>query len=117
MNKLTVCAGTDIVVIGQDPEMADYSNPRGDIHGHCAYVVVDAPNGRRWVHRKTFTSRWEDDALALIAPLLHSIESHLVAGGTIREEFWTETDPAYGSEAYVNGGYEAQRAYQERQDG
>ena len=41
MQVTTFTAYSDIVVIGQDAEMADYSNPRGYIYGFAAYVRAE----------------------------------------------------------------------------
>jgi hypothetical protein len=117
MTTFTVCIGADIVVVGRDPEMADIDNPNGYRYGYSAYVVLEDQNGRRWIHSKKFVKRWEDDAMAAAAPFLHAVQVHLDAGGEIRFEFWTETDPAYGSIAYQSQGTEQYRALLERQQG
>jgi hypothetical protein len=113
-NSLFVAA--DIVVMGRNPEMADITNPHGDIHGFSAYVVIEDNAGNRWAHNEKFVNRWEDEAKGKAEILLLSIQVHVKRGGSVRLEYWTEIDPAYGSEAYAAQGTEQKRAQLEREE-
>lgn len=54
MNIEHFFAGTDLVVVGTNPEMADYSNPRGEIIRSAAYVyATDAAGNRRRMYVAT----------------------------------------------------------------
>jgi hypothetical protein len=113
--KYETCIGTDIVVIGRDPEMADVDNPRGNIHGYAAYVMISDVSGRRWVHTKTYTNRWENEARLAAAPFLHAVDTHINSGQDVRLEFWREVDPVYGSDAYQAQGTEQATIQWERE--
>ena len=54
---------TDLVIVGQNPEMADYSNPRGDIFREAAYVVAEDAKGYRV--RLHVATGWESEVLPL----------------------------------------------------
>lgn len=94
-------AATDLVVIGNNPEMADYDNPRGDIIGYAAYVYADSECGeRRRIHMKT--SRWESEVLPNATKMAMALNARLAKGLLpIAFETWENARPAYGSEAYV----------------
>jgi hypothetical protein len=93
-------AYTDIVVIGQNPEMADYDNPRGDIHGFASYVVAEAENGERRC-RLVKVSRWEAEALPAAQRQADALNVRL-ANGKLPVAFdrWQQDRPAYGSAAW-----------------
>lgn len=112
---LIVFTATDIVVIGQDPEYADYDNPRGERYGVAATVIAEAPDGSRWAYEKTWTKRWPNQALAPAERFRLRVEAALAAGYKLRERHWVEIQPAYGSEAYDRGGWEAINAHHERE--
>lgn len=40
-------AATDLCVVGSNPEMADVSNPHGNIYGFAAYVYAESEQGDR----------------------------------------------------------------------
>lgn len=101
MQPIEFFARTDIVVIGTNPEMADYSNPRGDIHGHAAYVVAeDAHGNRACLHAGT--SRFEADVLPHAEQLAAALNARLALGKLpVGFAGWSADRPAYGSEAYA----------------
>lgn len=86
-----------IAVVGRDPELADYDNPRGEIHRVLYSVMAQDETGRRWRHN--YASQRRD----VVAALLYRIEAAHAAGNlpTLSPSLWAETDPEYGSEAYV----------------
>lgn len=49
MNNVTAfSAGSRYVVIGTNPEMADYDNRRGEIYGLAYYVQASNAHGDTW---------------------------------------------------------------------
>lgn len=99
-------AATDIVVIGSDPEMADISNPRGEIHGFASFVYADSERGdRKSVFVKTAGS--EADAMAPAEKMAAALNVRL-ANGKLPTGFdrWQDARPAYGSKAYMEYGQE-----------
>jgi hypothetical protein len=111
---------SDIVVVGSNPEMADISNPRGEIHGEAFYVVAEAPTGRRWAHDHSFvtTSMNGDGGCANRSEALRArIERAYAAGRKLDQRHWREIDPCYGSEAYVEQDVERHRWEREREEG
>lgn len=101
MNIQTFFAAADLVTIGQDPEMADYSNPRGDIAGYAAYVYAEDINGfRRRMHVKT--ERYEQDALPNAVAIAAALTARLANYDKDPVNFknWEEARPVYGSHAY-----------------
>jgi len=93
-------AYTDIVVIGQDPEMADYDNPQGHVHGFAAYVQAISEHG----NTRTLcvgVSRWESDVLAKAVAQADALNVRLAMGKLpVRFDTWREGHPIYGSQAY-----------------
>ena len=97
-------AATDLVVIGTNPEMADYDNPRGEIIGHAVYVYADSANGdRRRLHVKT--ARFESEALPSAESMAEALNARLT-GGRLPVAFdrWEEACPCYGSAAWQQYG-------------
>lgn len=93
-------ARTDIVVVGSDPEMADYTNPRGNIYGFAAYVVADSERGDR---RELYitTSQIESECMADAGKVADALNARLAAGKLpVAFDRWQEGRPAYGSDAY-----------------
>lgn len=99
-------AQTDIVVVGHDNEMADYSNPRGEIFGSAAYVVAEDAKGYRV--RKYITTKYRDDEALAVAERQAIALNLRLSGGKLPVAFdrWEHYHPAYGSDAYVESGEE-----------
>ena len=110
-------AASDVVVIGQNSEMSDYENPRGDIHGISAYVVAELADGRRFVSPFGKTARWEEDAVPVMEAQASALNVR-ASSGRLPTCFsaWLEMRPCYGSEAYVEQGIEAEDAQCEREE-
>lgn len=81
-------------VVGTNPEMADYDNPRGEIIAPVYSIQAEALDGRRWVHY------WSTPNKAAAERLLERCRAWGVAGNFFHSEHWLEVDPAYGSPAY-----------------
>lgn len=109
-----VFSRTDIVVIGHNPENADFSNPRGAIFGHAALVIAVAPDGSQWEYIETRTRHTEREALEAVEPLVRNANKRLANGGSLNPQFWREMRPMYGSEAYDKGGWSRIDAEMER---
>ena len=101
---------THIVVIGYNPEMADMSNPNGERYGEVGFVCVELVNGRRFAN---YQSMIDMDELYMFR---QEVEDYLNDCGTLPSTQWTEIEPAYGSEAYVNGNVEFERWLEEQRD-
>lgn len=82
---------SDVVSLGRHWEDGE------EMIGFTAYVVAEAPDGRRWAHSHSYTETDPEGAEAKADRLLQRIEA---AGGRINLVHWHEIDPAYGSIAY-----------------
>lgn len=105
MNPTHFDTYTDIVVIGSNPEMADYDNPRGHVYGFAAYVRAVSEHGdTRVLH--VATERCERDALAAAEVLAERLNARLHNLGKLPVAFdtWQEGRAVYGSDAYVEYG-------------
>jgi len=85
-------------VVGCNPEVADVSNPRGEIIRDRYYPCAEAEDGRRFVS-------WQQgsDHVGDIESLCAFYNGHGVRPNPERD---TEEQPAYGSAAYIKGGWE-----------
>lgn len=93
-------AGTDIVVIGQNVEMADYDNPRGYVYGFAAYVQAVSPQGETRV-LSLGAGNSEAAMLAEADAQAAALNARLAAGkAPVGFDRWVEGRPVYGSEAY-----------------
>lgn len=112
---LTVEVRSDIVVVGQNSEMADYDNPKGYLYGFNACVEATDEAGYRWAHRQTFTACTERDAHEAAEVLAVKVRAHLAKGGKLKAPGWLETRPMYGSDAYIATGGDAEMCAWEKQ--
>jgi hypothetical protein len=93
-----------------DPEYAELGNPRGEVYRQSWYVQVTHESGRRWV-----SGDWEEEAAKHEAELIRlAIDCGLRLDDFV--DGWHETDPAYGSQEYIDGDYERLNAIRERED-
>jgi hypothetical protein len=100
MQVTTFTAYSDIVVIGQDAEMADYSNPRGYIYGFAAYVRAESESGDTRVNH-VCTDRWEAAAVAKAEAQAAALNARLALGKLpVGFNSWKAGRAVYGSEAY-----------------
>ena len=100
MIPVTFFAATDIVVIGQNSEMADYVNPRGHIYGHASYVYAEGSTGQR---KRFFVAaaRSESEALQPAVQMAEALTVRLTNGKLpVAFHSWDDAFPAYGSHAY-----------------
>jgi len=111
--------------VASDLYQAGYGDDGHPFIAEVYYVVVQYQDGRTFRHQSSFPGavRQVDDedgivyfqdvresALAEAERLAERVRSR----GAIDSQYWEETDPAYGSEAYVSQGTEAKRALAER---
>jgi hypothetical protein len=107
MKPIEFYASTEIVIIGQNPEMADYDNPRGYQYGHASYIYAkDARGSRRRLFVRTEST--EQESLEPAVRMSKALNARLKAGKLpVAFDRWEEYHPAYGSEAYqMDGGEE-----------
>lgn len=115
MQVQTFTSGTDIVVIGQNPELADYDNPRGYIYGFAAYVQAISPRGDTRAITIA-TSNDERDVLAKAEAQAAALNARLAAGKLpVAFDRWVVGRPLYGSEAYVEYGQYEDVEWERRQ--
>jgi hypothetical protein len=96
---------TDIVVIGVNPENADYENPRGEIYGYASYVVATSERGER---RRMFVNSghvaYEKELLQEAEEIAIRLTTRLNSLSKLPVGFdmWEEYFPVYGSPAFSN---------------
>lgn len=116
-STLTFGMTNDIVILGSNPEMADMSNPQGNIEGLSHYIVGEAPDGRRFVHSAfalTHNGYAEND---MTIERLKRLVDYLNANHPALDPYhWEEMQAAYGSEAYQRDGWEAASLWRELDD-
>lgn len=96
------------------------------------YVLIENAAGRRFRHNKSFAgveviqceetgeTGFQDvrnEVKAIVEDLVAKVNATLTAGKPLTAACWFEVDPAYGSDAYINQGTEAQRYFAEQQAG
>jgi len=90
----------DVVVIGQNPEMADYSNPRGYIYGFSAYVCAVSESGDTRI-KHVVSARWEEEAIAKADAQAAALNARLALGKLpVGFDSWEAGRAVYGSDAY-----------------
>ena len=93
-------AYTDIVIIGQNAEMADYSNPKGYVYGFSAYVCAVSESGDTRV-KHVVSARWEAEAMAKAEAQAAALNARLALGKLpVGFDSWEAGRAVYGSEAY-----------------
>lgn len=121
LENLTFGVREEIVVIGTNPEMADYDNQRGEIHG-IAFVLrawndygdtremTLATTPLRGCDANHERAKAERQALAL--------NERFITKGKLPVGFanWTEGRPVYGSPAYQAYGQADDLAWEREQD-
>jgi hypothetical protein len=93
-------AYTDIVIVGQNFEMADYSNPKGYVYGFSAYVraVFECGNTRI---KHVVSDRWEAAAMAKAEAQAAALNARLTLGKLpVGFDSWEAGRAVYGSDAY-----------------
>jgi hypothetical protein len=103
-DQVTFAVQSDIVIVGSNPEMADMSNPRGDVFGLAFYVVASNAFGDTKVFpvgtaRTTYDGSLEEMKATDLAARLTARAD----GGKLPVGFaaWQDGRAVYGSDAYV----------------
>jgi hypothetical protein len=92
------------VIIGQDGEYADISNPRGFIYGTNAVVVASNEYGDTW-HMSVGSARFSQDILPKAEALADKLNARLALGKLpVQFESWAPGRAVYGSQAYADYG-------------
>ena len=134
---------TDLVVVGHNPELADVSNPRGEMVGLGHYIVAECSDGRRFAHSaccytigggdEIVAANYDDNPVDDYED--YHYDSFSVDSGTVTvtglEDLanylntkqpklnpmrWTEIQACYGSNAYVRDNWEDIAIERERED-
>lgn len=110
-------AFSDIVVIGYNPENADYENQKGEIYGHAAYVQAVSPHGDTWI-KHVRTDRFEAEVMAEANKLAEALNARLTNFGKLPVGFeaWQQGRAIYGSEAYIEYGQAEELAWEGSED-
>lgn len=111
-------AFSDIVVIGYNPENADYENQKGEIYGHAAYVQAVSPRGDTWI-KHVRTDRFEAEVMAEANKLADALNARLTNFDKLPVNFasWPQGRTIYGSEAYIEYGQAEELALEMSEDG
>jgi len=109
-------AASDLVVIDQNPEMADMDNPRGDVYGTAAKVVAENEAGdRRSV--VVAVARWAEEVEPRAERQAAALNLRLASGRLpVGFDSWAAERPAYGSDAYIAHGADDDIAWERDQD-
>lgn len=104
MKPVNFFAATDMVVVGYNPEMADYDNPRGELYGYVSYCYAESASGDRTCI-SVASGRREADCLPHAERMAEALNARLASGKLpVNFESWESARPAYGSDAYVKYG-------------
>lgn len=104
-----ILVDSELVVIAQDPEMADIDNPRGDIIRPKWFVMAEDLEG----YRRVLTGVDFDDKVGA-----EKFAATYDGWAPDNEIVWADFQPAYGSRAYVVENVEADViAWEREQEG
>lgn len=107
-------AASDLAVVDVNPEMADVTNPRGEVIGYASYVYADSERGDR-KRRPVTVSRWEKEAMEPAEALARALNARLAAGKLpVGFDRWEDARPCYGSPAYVEYGAQDDCEFEEQ---
>ena len=118
MNKVfnAFAVRTDIVVIGRNPELADYSNRNGSIYGFAAFVEASNDYGDT---REFFvcSAVREDEATAEADALAQRLTARFESLGKLPVGFasWKQGRAIYSSEAWAEYGNDDELACERRE--
>lgn len=103
---LTFQTDSEVVVIDRNPEMADITNPRGDIHGTAVYVAAYDDQGNRVRKLMKTVDNYHALAALKVADACVAALTKRFAQGKLPVAFktWEQARPVYGSPAYVEYG-------------
>lgn len=90
-----------LAVIGTNLECCAYDNPRGEIIGDVHYLLLEDSTGRRWAGPEVSHERGHKIAEALQRSIDKGYDPTTC-------ELFQEIQPAYGSDAYIQQGTDAE---------
>lgn len=104
--------GSDIVVTGNNPECADFDNPRGDLYGFQPFVTVtDYQGNRKRLNVGEALGQFYvfggDSSMKRANEIADDLAMRLQARWDnfnklpVRFCDWHDTNPCYGSDAYI----------------
>lgn len=101
------CVMSDLMVVGYNGEMADMSNPRGEVVRERHFLIAESEQGHRFAARRLYETPERPQVFAdkLNAEHVLPLDPRLDV-----------TYPAYGSVAYQNGGQVAEVTWERRRD-
>ncbi len=109
----TVMIQSEIRVVGQNPEMADLDNPRGDLHSEVFFLVAEDSYGYRFA----FDGEIPENVVQRLV-MIANFEDYINQGSInpyISHE-WSAIRPAYGSDAYLYNQQECYDDYKEQEE-
>jgi hypothetical protein len=100
-----ISVASELVVTGQNFEMADIDNPRGYTYGETFYIFSEDKDGYRRVFlEQQFTNKHDADMFAVGFD-----------GWSPEADDWGYATPCYGSRAYIESGAEDDMIAMERE--
>jgi hypothetical protein len=112
----------EIVIVGQNYEMADYDNPRGYIHGLQPKVSIANEYGDRYTLAigkpiTGVTSYTEREANEMAEQFAACLQARWEKLGKLPIGFdsWQQDRPIYGSQAYIDYGADDDIALERRE--
>lgn len=104
-----ITVDSELVVVAQDPEMADIDNPRGDIIRPKWFVMAEDLEG----YRRVLTGVDFDDKVDA-EKFAATYDGWAPDNGSV----WADVQPVYGSQAYIVDDVEADViAWEREQEG
>lgn len=117
-NVTQFSAASRYVVIGTNPEMADYDNKRGEIYGLAYYVQASNAHGDTWeLHLFTAAVGMDADSAPKAERVAAALQARLDNLGKlpVNAAQWQQGRAVYGSDAYVEYGQEDDVALERRE--
>lgn len=115
---LTFDVTSSIVVVGTNPEMADITNPRGELYGLSFAVRATNERGDTWEKHVVTGSPWQEKELeAQAQKVAAALQVRLDRLSRLPVGFshWAPGRAVYGSEAWVEYGNDEEMALERRE--
>ena len=107
-----------IVVVGTNPEMADVTNPRGELYGLSFAVRAVNERGDTWEKHVATGSPWQEKELeAQAKKVAEALQVRLDRLGRLPVGFaqWSPGRAVYGSQAWEEYGNDEEMALERRE--
>lgn len=115
---LTFDVVSNIVVLYTNPEMADVTNPRGEVYGLSFAVRAVNERGDTWEHHVVTGDRWQERELeAQTQKVAAALQARLDRLGRLPVGFahWPSGRAVYGSPAWEEYGNDDELALERRE--